>query len=84
MNILVNLPAGFFAAPSLGRVWERLSKLGAVRQTSHDTPDEIRQTRVCYSQNSPENFRLCEFFSINFPSPQRAVTMSAVAGPRSG
>lgn len=42
MNILVNLPAGFFTAPDLEIAWERLRALGEVRTTSHNTPDEIR------------------------------------------
>lgn len=42
MNILVNLPHGFFTHPALTPIFERLSCLGDVRQTSHDTVDEIR------------------------------------------
>ncbi len=42
MNLLVNLPEGFFTAPDLQTAWERLRALGELRQTSHNTPEEIR------------------------------------------
>lgn len=42
MNILVNLPPGFFSQAELAPTWERLSQMGTVRQTSHNTADEIR------------------------------------------
>jgi phosphoglycerate dehydrogenase-like enzyme len=42
MNILVNLLPGFFTEPALQPVWERLGRLGTVRRTSWNTPDEIR------------------------------------------
>jgi phosphoglycerate dehydrogenase-like enzyme len=42
MNILVNLPSGFFSQAELAPTWERLSQLGTVRQTSYNTADEIR------------------------------------------
>jgi phosphoglycerate dehydrogenase-like enzyme len=42
MNILVNLPAGFFTAPDLAPAWERLQALGEVRQRSHNTAEEIK------------------------------------------
>jgi len=41
MNILVNLPPTFFSQKELAPSWERLAKLGSVRQTSHNTPEEI-------------------------------------------
>jgi phosphoglycerate dehydrogenase-like enzyme len=46
MNILVNLPSGFFSQAELAPTWERLSQLGTVRQTSHNTADEIRADLV--------------------------------------
>lgn len=42
MNILVNLLPGFFTEPALQPVWERLGRIGTIRRTSHNTPDEIR------------------------------------------
>ncbi len=42
MNILINLPSGFFQQAELVPTWERLAQLGAVRQTSHNNADEIR------------------------------------------
>jgi hypothetical protein len=42
MNVLVNLPAGFFAAPELADLFERLSGLGSLVTTSHDTADALR------------------------------------------
>ncbi|MGF1484203.1 MAG: NAD(P)-dependent oxidoreductase [Opitutales bacterium] len=41
MNILVNLPAGFFTAPDLQDAWTRLEAMGPVRKTSHNTAEEI-------------------------------------------
>jgi phosphoglycerate dehydrogenase-like enzyme len=41
MNLLVNLPPTFYSQKELAPSWERLAKLGSVRQTSHNTPDEI-------------------------------------------
>lgn len=41
MNILVNLPPGFFTHPALTTIFERLAALGEVRQTSHNTSEEI-------------------------------------------
>ena len=42
MNILVNLPGGFFEHPALEPQFARLRKLGTVTCTSHDTADQIR------------------------------------------
>ena len=42
MNILVNLPDGFFRCPDVAPPLERLARLGTVRRTSHNTADEIR------------------------------------------
>ena len=39
MNILVNLPPGFFSLPALVPAFERLAALGEVRRTSHDTAE---------------------------------------------
>jgi len=41
MNILVNLPPGFFVHPGLEPLWARLAARGTVRQTSHNTGSEI-------------------------------------------
>ena len=41
MNILVNLPAGFFTHPALVQTFARLAALGEVRQRSHNTSEEI-------------------------------------------
>ena len=41
MNILVNLPPGFFTHRALAPVFARLDALGDVRQTSHDAADGI-------------------------------------------
>ena len=35
MNILVNLPPGFFTQPELSDIFARLSQLGTVRTASH-------------------------------------------------
>ncbi len=40
-KILVNLPTGFFETEALNPVWERLEKIGEVRKTSFDTPEQI-------------------------------------------
>ena len=42
MNILVNLPPGFFTHPALTPIFTRLASFGDIRQTSHNTADEIR------------------------------------------
>jgi len=42
MNILVNLPSGFFSHPALAPAFDRLGALGDVRRTSHDTPETFR------------------------------------------
>ncbi len=42
MNILVNLPAGFFSQPELSAIFDRLRQMGDVRFTSHNKADEIR------------------------------------------
>jgi len=41
-NILVNLPNGFFETPQLSSAFERLDTLGNIRETSSNTPDEIK------------------------------------------
>jgi phosphoglycerate dehydrogenase-like enzyme len=46
MNILVNLPPGFFGHPSLAPAFERLHTIGEVRTASHNTADEIRADLV--------------------------------------
>jgi phosphoglycerate dehydrogenase-like enzyme len=40
-NLLVNLPESFHVAPCLRESFHRLSRLGEVRATSHNTPEEI-------------------------------------------
>ena len=42
MNILVNLPPGFFTHPALAPIFDRLDSLGDVRRSSHNTVEEIR------------------------------------------
>lgn len=42
-NILVNLPPTFFTTPSLKPVFARLAKIGKVKKTSYNTPEEIRK-----------------------------------------
>lgn len=42
-RLLVNLPAGFYRTPELEGVLARLEKLGEVRRTSHDTPEQIAE-----------------------------------------
>jgi D-3-phosphoglycerate dehydrogenase / 2-oxoglutarate reductase len=42
-NILVNLPASFFKTPSLKPIFGRLAKIGKVKKTSHNAPDEIKK-----------------------------------------
>ncbi len=42
MNILVNLPEGFFRHPDTAMAWERLRRLGDVRTTSHNKAEEIQ------------------------------------------
>lgn len=42
MNVLVNLPPGFFTHSSLAPIFDRLSPLGDVRRTSHNTADQIK------------------------------------------
>lgn len=50
MNILVNLPGGFFTHPHLAPVWTRLRLLGKARFTSHDDAvdlaPELRDTNA--------------------------------------
>jgi len=41
-KILVNLPPTFHTQPELQPIYARLEKLGEVRRTSHDTPEQIR------------------------------------------
>jgi len=41
MNILVNLPDGFFTHPDLTDAFARLATLGTVRKTSHNRAEEI-------------------------------------------
>jgi len=41
INLLINLPPTFFTVPWLAPHFKRLAKLGTVRQTSHNTPEEI-------------------------------------------
>jgi len=41
LNILVNLPAGFFTSPALTGAFARLAQHGTVRTTSHDTAEQI-------------------------------------------
>ena len=40
-NILINLPPDFFTQPELVRCFNRIATHGALRRTSHNTPDEI-------------------------------------------
>jgi phosphoglycerate dehydrogenase-like enzyme len=42
INLLVNLPAGFYRAPALRPVFARLARMARVRKRSHDTADQIR------------------------------------------
>jgi phosphoglycerate dehydrogenase-like enzyme len=42
MNILVNLPTGFFSHAALKPQFDRLTRMGELRCTSHNTADEIR------------------------------------------
>ena len=41
INLLVNLPAGFFTAPVLAAAFARLEKSAVLRKTSHNTAAEI-------------------------------------------
>lgn len=41
MNIQVNLPPGFFKQPELQPVFDRLKKLGTLKCSSYNTPEEI-------------------------------------------
>jgi phosphoglycerate dehydrogenase-like enzyme len=41
INLLVNLPSGFFDAPVLQSTWQRLEQFAEVRKTSHNTAEEI-------------------------------------------
>lgn len=43
VNLLVNLPPGFFELPALAPVWERLRARAELRQRSWNTPEEIRE-----------------------------------------
>lgn len=40
-NILINLPPDFFTQRELAPCFARLARLGTIRKTSHNTPDEI-------------------------------------------
>ncbi len=42
-KLLINLPKGFFVHPMLQKVFTRFAYLAEVRQTSHDTADQIRE-----------------------------------------
>lgn len=42
MNILINLPSGFFKNPALVPLFARLRAMGELRMTSHNTGDELR------------------------------------------
>lgn len=41
VKVLVNLPHGFFSAPQLQAQWQRLGEIAELRQTSHNTHEEI-------------------------------------------
>lgn len=41
-KLLINLPKNFFTHPMLQDVFSRLESMAEVQQTSHDTPDQIR------------------------------------------
>jgi phosphoglycerate dehydrogenase-like enzyme len=41
INVLVNLPEGFFTTPVLKDTFKRLEKMAAVRKRSHNTAEEI-------------------------------------------
>ncbi len=42
-HLLINLPKGFFVHPMLQDVFSRFSEMAEMRQTSHDTADQIRE-----------------------------------------
>jgi phosphoglycerate dehydrogenase-like enzyme len=42
INLLVNLPPGFFRSPTLRPLFRRLERFARVRRRSHNTDDEIR------------------------------------------
>jgi len=46
INILVNLPKGFFKLKILTPYFEKLSKLGNIRKRSHDTPEQIEKDLI--------------------------------------
>ncbi len=46
MNVLVNLPPGFFTHPTLAPIFARLSRQGDVCRTSHNTVAEIHDDLV--------------------------------------
>jgi phosphoglycerate dehydrogenase-like enzyme len=43
MNLLVNLPAGFYRTPELDPTFHRLEEIATVRRVSHNTADEIAE-----------------------------------------
>jgi D-3-phosphoglycerate dehydrogenase / 2-oxoglutarate reductase len=43
INLLVNLPAGFYQTPALRSTFRRLSAFAKVRKRSHDTPEQIEK-----------------------------------------
>lgn len=43
INLLVNLPEGFYRTPSLRLVFNRLNSFATVRKRSHNTPQEIEK-----------------------------------------
>ena len=42
-RLLINLPRGFFQAPQLAPIFSRLSRAAKVRQTSHDTREQLQE-----------------------------------------
>jgi phosphoglycerate dehydrogenase-like enzyme len=43
INLLINLPVGFFIAPALAPVFDYLLKIANVRKTSHNTQEQIQE-----------------------------------------
>ncbi len=43
INLLVNLPEGFFRTPALEPIFQRMETFAALRKTSHNMPEEIRE-----------------------------------------
>jgi phosphoglycerate dehydrogenase-like enzyme len=41
LNLLINLPPGFYKTPSLRPIFRRLKAMANLRQRSHNTPEEI-------------------------------------------